>query len=97
MKKVLSLILTLGLIMTCFAGVSAFAAADSVYYIDSIEEFNSIANDLAGTYYVTANIGTEANPVTTSITGFAGKLIGWDKDAGKETQRSIYAVISGKV
>ncbi len=97
MKKVLSLILTLGLIMTCFAGVSAFAAADSVYYIDSVEEFNSIKDDLLGTYYVTANIGTEANPVTTSITGgFSGKLIGWDLEKGEEAQRSIYAVISGQ-
>ena len=93
MKKVLSLILTLGLIMSCFAGVSAFAATD--YYIDSVQEFNSIANDLLGTYYVTANIGTKEAPVTTSITGFSGKLIGWDTESKAPVQRSIYVTISG--
>lgn len=100
MKKVLSLILTLGLIMSCFAGVSAFAAvsgdgsAETPYLITTGEELAALLNDAtdgaanaAKTYYITQDIIMPSTYVP--VADFKGKLIGWDLDANTYAMRKI--------
>ncbi len=104
MKKVLSLILTLGLIMSCFAGVSAFAevsgdgSPETPYLITKGEELAALLNhatdgaeNATKTYYITQDIIMPSNYVP--VADFSGKIKGWDTNA--PAQRSIYVMISG--
>ncbi len=99
MSKKLSILVVLCMLLTSFSGLTLVTQAALTgagtdaepYLIDSAEDFAAIS-DLTAVYAVTADI---TEPVTVSVSGFSGKLIGYSADVKTEEMRSIQVNISG--
>lgn len=99
MSKKLSILVVLCMLLTSFSGLTLVTQAALTgagtdaepYLINSAEDFAAIS-DLTAVYAVTADI---TEPVTVSVSGFSGKLIGYSADGKTEEMRSIQVNISG--
>lgn len=99
MFKKLSILVVLCMILTGFSGLTLVTQAALTgagteaepYLIASAADFAAIS-DLTAVYAVTADI---TEPVTVSVSGFSGKLIGCSADGKTEEMRSIQVNISG--